>query len=81
MSTEMENLAVQVADKAIESIRGRNGDLANSDLAKTISSEYEKAVGFGEWNCMVWSSKLSGSDLNYFVSHNDCLSFIGRCLV
>jgi hypothetical protein len=66
MPVELENIAVKVADDAIESIRSRNGDLANSDLAKKISEDFGTRVGFGEWNCMVWSSKISGSDLNYW---------------
>jgi hypothetical protein len=71
MPVEMENIAVQVADNAIDAIRGRNGDLANSDLAKTISINFGNAIGYGEWNCMVWSAKLSGSDLNYFFRYGD----------
>jgi hypothetical protein len=67
MPVELENIAVQVADNAIETLRSRQNDLTNSDLAKRISEDFGSAVGYGEWNCMVWSSKIAGSDLNYWV--------------
>jgi len=71
MPVELENIAVQVADNAIESIRDRHGDLSNSDLAKKISEDFAAAVGYGEWNCMVWSAKIPGSDLNYWFRFGD----------
>ena len=67
MPAELENIAVKVADDAIDSIRDRHNDLSNSDLAKKISEDFAHAVGYGEWNCMVWSAKIPGSDLNYWV--------------
>jgi len=76
MPPEMENMAVQVADNAIDSVRSRGNDLANTDLAKKISEEFGRTVGYGEWNCMVWSGKLSGSDLNYFFRFGDNSSIL-----
>ncbi|OWA50219.1 hypothetical protein BV898_14744 [Hypsibius exemplaris] len=71
MPPQLENMAVQVADAAIESIRDRHGDLSNSDLAKKISEDFGATVGYGEWNCMVWSAKIAGSDLNYWFRFGD----------
>jgi len=71
MPAELENIAVKVADDAIDSIRDRHNDLSNSDLAKKISEDFAAAVGYGEWNCMIWSSKIAGSDLNYWFRFGD----------
>ncbi|GAV08484.1 hypothetical protein RvY_18167 [Ramazzottius varieornatus] len=76
MPADLENLAVQVADKAIESIRSRHNDLSNTDLAKKISEDFAEAVGYGEWNCMIWSSKIEGSQLNYWFRFGDNSSVV-----
>jgi len=76
MPPELENIAIKVADDAIEGIRSRNGDLANTDLAKKISEDFGNRLGYGEWNCMVWSSKISGSDLNYWFQFGDNSSIL-----